>query len=95
MTACLGPKHDEKRRRDTQGEIISRLGEGERRAVDTEQCIPYCLTLSIYARDEHPSIRHDSIIDNSEGVEERDDGPPVRPRPRATRRELAKVAGAV
>ena len=31
----------------------------------------------------------------SEGVEERDDAPPVRPGPRTTRRELAKVAGAV
>ena len=95
MRACPGPKHDEKRRRDTQGEILSRLGEGERRAVDTEECILYCLTLSIYARNEHPYIRLDNIIDYSEGVEDRDDAPPVRSQPRATQRDLAKVAGAV
>ena len=56
---CHGPKHDEKRRCDTQGVIFSRLGKGEMRAVENEECIPYCLTLSIYARDEHPTIRHD------------------------------------
>ena len=32
------------------------------RAVDAEECIPKCMTLSIYARDEHPSIRHDKIL---------------------------------